>query len=169
MSNILTWDEYFIGLAKLSQRRSKDPDMQVGAVIVTPEKRIVGIGYNGFPDNKGKTRVDNDIAFPWGKVSSAYSETKHAYVIHAEENAIINATRKDLSGCTMYVTHFPCNHCSKILIQNGITELVYDQPPKEDDKHLEMYTASYNLLRHYGVTIRQVQTKVSLRVTRQER
>lgn len=166
MTKQLNWDEYFMSLAKLSQMRSKDPAMKVGAVLVTPQKRIVGIGYNGFPDRQGYDieNIDNDMQLPWGKTSEKYSNTKHAYVIHAEENAIINATTRDLQGCRVYVTHFPCNHCAKILIQNGITEVIYDKPPKQGDKHIEMYTASYRLLQTYGVETRQLNTDIKLNI-----
>ncbi|MEG0275060.1 MAG: cytidine deaminase, partial [Longicatena sp.] len=57
--DVLNWDEYFMGLAHLSSRRSKDPSTQVGAVIVSKEHRVVGIGYNGFPNGC------NDDDFPW--------------------------------------------------------------------------------------------------------
>lgn len=113
----ISWDQYFMGVALLSQKRSKDPHTQVGATIVNPNKRIIGIGYNGFPRH-----IDDDT-FPWNP-SEKLSESKYAYVVHAEANAILNST-SSLEGSTLYVTLFPCNECVKLLIQSGIKEVVY--------------------------------------------
>lgn len=116
--NYLSWDEYFIGLAHLSALRSKDPNTQVGACIVSQDKKVVGIGYNGLP--KG---CDDD-EFPWGKVGDKL-DTKYPYVVHAELNAILNSGA-DLRNCTLYVSLFPCNECAKAIIQAGITRVVYE-------------------------------------------
>ena len=98
--NVLSWDEYFMSMAHLSALRSKDPNTQVGACIVNPEKRVVGLGYNGFP--KGC----NDDDFPWDR-KGEFLETKYPYVVHAELNAILNSIQ-DLKNCTIYVSLFPC-------------------------------------------------------------
>ncbi|HBT59269.1 MAG TPA: cytidine deaminase [Acholeplasmataceae bacterium] len=116
-SNYISWDQYFMGVAMLSEKRSKDPNTQVGACIVNQDKRIVGIGYNGFPQKL------NDDDFPWEK-DGEFEDTKYPYVVHAEANAILNATQ-NLKGATIYVTLFPCHECVKLIIQSGITELVY--------------------------------------------
>jgi dCMP deaminase len=116
-SNYISWDQYFMGVAMLSEKRSKDPSTQVGACIVNQDKRIVGIGYNGFPQKL------NDDDFPWEK-DGEFEDTKYPYVVHAEANAILNATQ-NLKGATIYVTLFPCHECVKLIIQSGITELVY--------------------------------------------
>jgi dCMP deaminase len=113
----ISWDEYFMGVAILSSKRSKDPSTQVGACIVNKDKKIVGIGYNGFPHG-----VDDDL-FPWGKEGS-YVDTKYPYVVHAEPNAILNSTMS-LDNATLYVTLFPCHECAKLIIQAGIKEIVY--------------------------------------------
>ena len=113
----INWDEYFMGIAILSSMRSKDPNTQVGACIVNEEKRIIGVGYNGLP--KGCSDAD----FPWER-EGKFSETKYPYVCHAELNAILNST-KSLKDCTIYVALFPCNECSKAIIQSGIKEIVY--------------------------------------------
>lgn len=113
----ISWDQYFMGVAILSAMRSKDPDTQVGCCIVSPEKKIIGIGYNGVP------RVINDDDLPWER-SGEFLNTKYPYVVHAEANAILNSTR-DLKNSTIYVTLFPCNECAKLLIQSGIKEVVY--------------------------------------------
>ena len=82
----ISWDQYFMGVALLSAKRSKDPSTQVGACIVNEDKRIIGIGYNGFP------RGCSDDVFPWGKGSENPLETKYPYVVHAETNALLNTT-----------------------------------------------------------------------------
>ena len=114
----ISWNEYFMGIALLSAKRSKDPSTQVGACIVNKDKRIIAIGYNGFP--KGC----EDDEFPWGKTDSDPLNTKYPYVVHAEANAILNSN-SNLKGSKLYVTLFPCNECAKLLIQSGIEEIVY--------------------------------------------
>ena len=118
---VLPWDDYFMAVAVLSSYRSKDPNRQVGACIVNPTKRIVGIGYNGFPVGCG------DDALPWGRGTPGGSslDTKYPYVCHAEMNAIMNKNCESLDGCKMYVTLFPCNECAKLIIQSRVTEVVY--------------------------------------------
>ena len=116
----LTWDEYFMGIAILSSYRSKDPSTQVGACIVSKDNRILSIGYNGTPNG-----FEDDI-FPWDR-EGEYLDTKYPYVCHAELNAISNfrGNTKDLEDAKMYVTLFPCNECTKLIIQNGIKEIIY--------------------------------------------
>ena len=141
----ISWDQYFMGVALLSAKRSKDPSTQVGACIVNEDKRIIGIGYNGFP------RGCSDDVFPWGKGSENPLETKYPYVVHAEPNAILNAT-SNLKGCTIYVTLFPCNECAKAIIQSGIKEVIYF-----DDKYkdLPMTIASKKMFDLAGVKYRK--------------
>ncbi len=112
----ISWDEYFMGVAKLAARRSKDPSTQVGACIVSPENIIISTGYNGMP----KGCSDDD--FPWAREGA---ETKYPYVVHAELNAILNANGRDLRGSRVYVALFPCNECAKAIIQSGVKEVVY--------------------------------------------
>jgi dCMP deaminase len=118
MGRILSWDEYFMGVAKLSGLRSKDPNTQVGCCIVNQNKKIVAVGYNGMPIGC------NDKDFPWDVKEGSLENTKYAYVVHAELNAILNSTQQ-LSGCTIYVSLFPCNECAKAIIQSGIKEVIY--------------------------------------------
>lgn len=116
----ITWDEYYMGVAILSSKRSKDPSTQVGACVVSNNNRILSVGYNGTPN------AINDECFNWGKDGDKY-ENKYAYVIHAEVNAILNfhGNMKELSGATMYVTLFPCNECAKFIVQSGIKKIIY--------------------------------------------
>lgn len=117
-TDYISWDEYFMGVAKLASMRSKDPSTQVGACIVSPDRIILSTGYNGLP--KGCS----DDEYPWAR-EGAVNETKYPYVVHAELNAILNAGGKDLRGSSIYVALFPCNECAKAIIQSGIREVVY--------------------------------------------
>ncbi len=141
----ISWDAYFMGVAKLSAMRSKDPGTQVGACIVNDKKRIIGIGYNGFP--KG---CDDDV-FPWEKEGDL-CQTKYPYVVHAEANAILNATAT-LDGAKIYVTLFPCNECAKIIIQSGIKEIVYES---NKYKNTDTHQAAIKMLDAAGVSYRQI-------------
>ena len=114
----LSWDDYFMSVALLSGKRSKDPSTQVGACIVNKNNIIESIGYNGLP--KGCS----DDEFPWDKEGETL-KTKYPFVVHAELNAILNSKGKDLSGCRIYVALFPCNECAKAIIQSGISEVIY--------------------------------------------
>ena len=118
--NYLTWDQYFMGIAKLSSMRSKDQNTQVGACIVGDDNRILSIGYNGTPNGY------DDKMFPWDR-EGAPLDTKYLYVCHAEMNAIVNyrGNRKELENAKVYVDLFPCNECAKIIIQSGIKEIIY--------------------------------------------
>ena len=127
MKTNIDWDEYFMGVALLSSYRSKDPNTKVGACIVNEAKRIVGIGYNGFPYGC------EDDEFPWENNNDEYLDNKYPYVVHAEPNAILNSTTK-LDGCKMYVTLFPCNECAKLIIQAGIKEIIYLEDKYSDSK-----------------------------------
>ncbi len=145
-TDYITWDEYFMGVALLSGRRSKDPSTQVGACIVNSQNKIVGAGYNGLPMGC------DDENFPWEK-SGAFLETKYPYVCHAELNAILNNIGMDLSGCRIYTALFPCNECSKAIIQSGIREVIF-----LSDKYdgTDVSKASKRLLESSGVSFRKV-------------
>ncbi|MCI5605969.1 MAG: dCMP deaminase family protein [Treponema sp.] len=115
----INWDEYFMGIAALSALRSKDPNSQVGACIVSPENKILSMGYNGFPLGC------SDDDFPWNRDGEQW-ETKYPYVVHSELNAILNYRGGSLQGTKIYVTLFPCNECAKAIIQAGIKTVIYD-------------------------------------------
>ena len=116
----LNWDEYFMAIAKLSAKRSKDPNTQVGACIVSNDNRILSIGYNGAPNG-----FDDEL-FPWAREGEKIY-TKYPYVCHAEMNAIMNyrGSKKELENAKIYVDLFPCNECAKLIIQSGIKEVIY--------------------------------------------
>ena len=124
-TSYISWDEYFMGVALLASKRSKDPNTQVGACIVSgdtnihiKENTILSIGYNGLPYGC------SDDEFPWNRQGELL-ETKYPYVVHAELNAILNAQGKSLMGTKIYVALFPCNECAKAIIQSGIKEVIY--------------------------------------------
>ena len=113
----ISWDEYFMGVAMLSGMRSKDPNTQVGACIVSEDNKILSMGYNGLP----KGCSDDD--FPWVR-EGAPLENKYFYTTHSELNAILNYRGGSLEGAKMYVSLFPCNECAKAIIQAGIKTIV---------------------------------------------
>ena len=115
----ISWDEYFMGIAVLASKRSKDPNTQVGACIVSEENVIISTGYNGMPTGC------SDDEFPWARQAETANDTKYPFVVHAELNAILNANGRDLRGARIYVALFPCNECTKAIIQSGIKEIVY--------------------------------------------
>ena len=145
-ADYISWDEYFMGVALLSAQRSKDPNTQVGACIVNPDRKIVGVGYNGFPSGC------NDDELPWER-EGAFLDTKYPYVCHAELNAILNSISRDLKGCSIYVALFPCNECAKAIIQAGIKEIVY-----LSDKYdgTDSVVASKRMLNQAGVRLRRI-------------
>ena len=116
----ISWDEYFMGVAMLSARRSKDPNTQVGCCIISQDNKILSMGYNGLP--KGCS----DDEFPWTREGEDPLETKYVYTVHSELNAILNYRGGSLEGSKIYVSLFPCNECSKAIIQSGIREIIYD-------------------------------------------
>ena len=145
-TNYISWDTYFMGVALLSSYRSKDPNTKVGACIVNQQKRIIGIGYNGFPYGC------SDDEFPWER-NGDYLDCKYPYVVHAEPNAILNSTTS-LENAILYVTLFPCNDCAKLIIQAGIKEIVY-----MEDKYngTPSDTASKKMLEAAGVKTRKME------------
>ena len=149
----LSWDEYFMGLAHLSALRSKDPNTQVGAAIVDENKRVVSVGYNGFP--KGCS----DDVFPWDREGAAL-RTKYFYVVHAELNAILNSPRS-VAGCTIYVSLFPCNECAKAIIQSGIKRIVYESDKYADTDGIK---ASKAMLEAAGVELVRIENTIRLSV-----
>lgn len=115
-TDYISWDEYFMGVALLAAKRSKDPNTQVGACIVSEDNIILSTGYNGFPVGC------SDDEFPWEREGE---NTKYPFVVHAELNAILNSNGKSLHNAKIYVDLFPCNECAKAIIQSGIKEILY--------------------------------------------
>lgn len=141
----ISWDEYFMGVASLSAMRSKDPNTQVGACIVSPNNKILSMGYNGMP-----LGCDDD-EFPWNRESEDPYDNKYFYSTHSELNAILNYRGGNLEGSKIYVTLFPCNECAKAIIQCGIKTVIY-----ADDKYGDTSSvrASKRMLAAAGVEYR---------------
>lgn len=144
-TDYLKWDEYFMGVALLSAQRSKDTSTQVGACIVNEDNKILSVGYNGMPIGC------NDDDMPWEREGDPL-ETKYLYVCHAELNAILNNDSGSLKGTIIYVTLFPCNECTKAIIQSGIKEIVY---LSDKYSHTDEVKASKRMLDMTGVKYRQ--------------
>lgn len=144
----ISWDEYFMGLAILSSKRSKDPNTQVGACIVDKNNKILSMGYNGTPIG-----MDDDN-MPWNRDGN-FLDTKYAYVCHAELNAILNY-RGNLEGSKIYVYLFPCNECAKAIIQAGIKEVIYACDKYKDT---DSVIASKKMLDECGVKYREYEVK----------
>jgi len=146
-ADCLSWDNYFMSIARLSAMRSKDPSTQVGACLVSEDNRILSVGYNGTPNGF------DDACFPWKSPYKSYD--KYLYVIHAERNAIANyrGNRSDLIGAKIYVDLFPCNECAKEIIQSGIKEVVF-----LSDKYseIDIVKAAKILFDVCGITYRQL-------------
>lgn len=143
-----SWDETFMQMCRVIAMRSKDPNTQNGACIVNQDNIIIGLGYNGFP------RGCSDDNLPWQREGEFYDK-KYAYVVHAEENAILNANT-DTKGAKLYCSLFPCNECAKVTIQKGIKEVIFESDKYHDDP---IWQASRRLLDLAGVKYRQYDTK----------
>lgn len=138
----LTWDEYFMGIAVFTSFRSKDPNSKVGCVLVNPDNHIVGTGYNGFVAGIDESQ------FSWERQGD-FLNTKYAFVVHAEANAIINTTAASLKDCVLYATLYPCNECAKLIAQKGITKVYYLLDKyKDTDQHraTEMIFTAKNIV-----------------------
>ena len=147
-TDYISWDEYFMGIAMLASKRSKDPNTQVGACIVSQDNIIISTGYNGMP--KGCS----DDEYSWEREGV---DTKYPYVVHAELNAVLNANGRDLRGSKIYVALFPCNECAKAIIQSGVKEIYY-----LSDKYSDSMStlASKRMLDSAGVKYTQLRTKI---------
>ena len=143
----ITWDEYFMGVAILSGMRSKDPNSQVGACIVSQDNKILSMGYNGFPIGC------SDDEFPWAREGDPL-DTKYLYVCHADLNAILNYGGGSLKGARIYTTLFPCNECTKAIIQSGIAEVIYYSDKYADT---DSTIAAKRMLDMVRITYRQYQ------------
>ena len=144
----ISWDEYFMGVALLAAKRSKDPNTQVGACIVDRNNIIISTGYNGLPIGC------SDDEYSWEREGE---DTKYQYVVHAELNTILNATGKSLRGAKLYVSLFPCNECAKAIIQSGIEEVIY---LSDKYAHTQSTRTSRRMLASAGVKTRRLTPKL---------
>jgi len=148
--NYISWDECFMRMAHVIAERSKDPSTQAGAVLVDKQNIVIGLGYNGFP------RGIKDEDLPWERKGEML-ESKYAYVVHAEANAVFNANAQS-EGCKLYCTLFPCNECVKSIIQNGITEIIFESDKYHDQ---DIWKASRKMLDLAGVKYRHYKSELA--------
>ena len=137
--------EWALGMAKHVSKLSKDPSTQVGAIIFDSQRRIVSAGYNGFARGVKDTaeRLRN-------------RDTKYKLIIHAEKNAIMFATAP-LNGCTLVVTHPCCSQCAALVIQSGISHVMWPQPSFEFvTRWADDLTLAYQQFEEAGVTVVEI-------------
>ena len=144
MPYIADWDDFFIGMAKYVSQKSKDPSTQVGAVLVSPDRKLVIPGWNGFPTGIKDTaeRLHN-------------RELKYQIVLHAEENALGNCPARP-KGFTLYVWPLaPCAKCASHIIQRGIARVVfpYEAIEKAEGRWKDSNKLAVSLLREAGVDV----------------
>lgn len=147
VKNTINWDQYFMLQAIMASFKSKDPATKVGCVFVDQNNHQITFGYNGFVAGIDESKL------PWGKDKTVGLEfQKYAYVVHAEANAILHASR-NLAGAKCYVTLFPCHECAKLLASSKISEIIYLQ-----DKHqaTESNRISHKIFELTGIKTRQI-------------
>lgn len=132
------WDPFFLGMADYISTISKDPSTKVGAVLVDDARRVIGLGYNGFP------RGISDHPDRYAK-----RELKYEMIVHAEANAILNAI-KSTHGATLYCNFFPCPRCAALLIQAGIRRII-SRKHASDDRWKESHEISRRMFQETGI------------------
>lgn len=140
-----TWKQRFLRLAIEVASWSKDPKGGVGAVLVDQRKRVIGLGFNGFPDRIADTE---DLLLN--------QDEKLPRMIHAEMNAVLNATRS-VHGAAMFTTRTPCAECAKLIIQAGV-EAIYRLPIPEE-RHLkwrDSFATADRIFAEAGVSVETV-------------
>ncbi|MGA2116598.1 MAG: dCMP deaminase family protein [Bryobacteraceae bacterium] len=133
--NIPGWDQYYLDICKVVAQRSKDPNTQIGSVIVGPNHEIRSTGYNSFPRGI-RDDVPERLARP----------AKYLWIEHAERNAICNAARAGTAteGCTIYVEIMPCMDCARAVVQAGIVQVVISA------QRMSQYSSQY-YDEHFGM------------------
>ena len=118
---VASWNEYFMAIAQVTSRKSRDPSTQIGCVIVDQDNQIVATGFNG--PCRGMDDNDPDIH---------QRPAKYDYYEHAERNAIYSAARRGVAtkGCKLYLAgkHFCCHQCARAIVQAGIVEVFMTEP-----------------------------------------
>ncbi|MBI2726957.1 MAG: dCMP deaminase family protein [Polaromonas sp.] len=146
---LIGWHSMFMGVALLASARSKDHRARNGACIVTPDHRIVGVGYNGLPRG-----CNDDDPVYWSDNDDDAFHSRHSYVVHAEINATLNCVVLPLTNATIYTTQFPCPRCAQAIIQAGIRKVVY---LREKKHHVGENAASNKMFSSSGVTCEQLE------------
>ena len=135
------WDKRFMDMAKMTSTWSKDKSTGVGAVIVDTGKKVVSLGFNGFP-----RLVNDDIA------CRHESPEKHHWTIHAERNAILEADIS-LVGTTLYCTFFTCSICAQEIVQKGIKRVVAPEPDWNHERYGEGQEIAMKMYKEAGVKV----------------
>lgn len=137
---MISWTDYYIGIAQAAKLRSKDPVTQVGAVLVSSDNRIISLGYNGMPEGMNE-------------ISCWHEDCKDDLVIHAEVNCVGNAARSGVStkDATIYLTLPPCLPCCRIIAAAGVAEVVFPREAYLDwvgrkPKWWQRFDAAFNYL-----------------------
>ena len=146
---LLHWHSMFMGVALLASGRSKDARKRNGACIVSPDNKISGVGYNGLPRG-----CNDDDEHYWQDDDSDPLNSRHSYIVHAEQNAILNCTTLPLHGSTIYATQYPCPRCVQSIIQVGIKRVVYLDKKEHQER---VNGASEKMLADAGVEIASLQ------------
>ncbi|MDH7796465.1 MULTISPECIES: dCMP deaminase family protein [unclassified Beijerinckia] len=136
----MKWDLFWLGLARYTSAASKDPSTKVGAVVVNDKRQVISLGYNGFPRKVADTpeRLNN-------------RDEKYKLVVHAEANAIVNATGP-LDGCTLYVWPFmPCSGCAGLIAQAGIKRVV--SLPDDNPRWAASFEVTRSLFAEVGIEL----------------
>ena len=147
----LNWDEYFMLQAITAGLRSKDPNTKVGCVLVDEDNHQISMGYNGMVAGIDESQI------PWGSDTSVPLEhQKYGHVIHAESNALLHATTRDLRNARLFVVLFPCNECAKLIAGKKIKEVIY-----LSDKHRgrEYHAVAKKIFDLSGVAYRRLSLK----------
>ena len=135
MASIPSWDDYYLNICRVVAARSKDPNTQLGCVIVGPSHEIRSTGYNSFPRG-----IRDDVP------ERSLRPTKYLWIEHAERNAICNAARvgTPLGGCTIYIEIMPCMDCARAIVQAGIIAVVIS------GERMRAYSSEY-YDQHFGM------------------
>ena len=143
------WDEYFMAIAKVVAMRGNCIKRKVAAVIVK-DRRVVSTGYNGTP--RGVTNCSEGGCPRCNRLGTSGTDLTDCLCSHAEENAIVQAAYHGVSikGATMYSTYSPCLICTKMIINSGISEVVFSEAYSMDE-------VPHDLLREAGITIRKIE------------
>jgi dCMP deaminase len=146
----IDWDEYFMSIALVAALKSNDPNTHVGACIIDRNNKLVSIGYNKLPDWFYDRECDLEEL-------NSKDRSKYFYVNHAEMEAVLNLGNSIGYGGTMYITHFPCNDCAKIIAKNGIGQIVYYR--EEHNYQMDCSIAARNIFKYANIITRQYKIK----------
>lgn len=140
----LQWDRFFYAMAEKVAELSKDPDRRVGAVLVSPDRRQISLGYNGFPPEVPD--------LPSHLADKAF---KLKHMLHAERNCLAQSPfpTKD---CTLYITRFPCEPCALLIADADVARVVAPVYNPEHPRWGRSWEEAELLLREVGILVRKI-------------